>query len=169
MSFVSGGELLLSVSGGELLHWHTVPFLARSLRAQFFSDFSGATLNPGQLRNQIFEAVPSSLPGILSAGAFFCLCKANANANAKARFFRHRFGSRRDGAPSSQVALRPRGRWRPGEQGSRPRRGRSGPRPRRGSSPRSGNGSPRRGRSGGSRGSSGSSLWYLSGAHGPLL
>ena len=77
--------------GTVALAYSSVAF-ARPLRAQFFSDFSGATLNPGQLRNQIFEAVPSSLPGILSAGAFFCLCKANANANAKARFFRNRFG-----------------------------------------------------------------------------
>ena len=61
--------------GTVALAYSSVAF-ARPLRAQFFSDFSGATLNPGQLRNQFFEAVPSeSLPGILSAGAFFLYAK----------------------------------------------------------------------------------------------
>ena len=35
------------------------PPLARPLRAKFFEDVSGETLNPGQLRNQFFEDVSS--------------------------------------------------------------------------------------------------------------
>ena len=42
MSFVSGGELLLSVSGGELLHWHTVPLLSRGRSELSFSPTSQA-------------------------------------------------------------------------------------------------------------------------------